>query len=117
MKHIQIQFSGYGHWKISTTIRGKERQTITTNSIAIDNYKSDMLDRERGAMGQTKKQAAKCLYNEIDGKLRKQKNPRQQTARTCIERPKRTQGFTGKLHFTGTQQAYFTKLTFTKFIF
>jgi len=65
MKHIQIQFSGYGHWKISTTIRGKEKQTITTNSIAVDNYNSDMNDRERGAMGQTKKQAAKSLYNEI----------------------------------------------------
>lgn len=65
MKTITIRKTGYGHWEISTTIRGKERKTITTDSISIDNYDTDMRPRERGQMGQTKKQAAQCLYNEI----------------------------------------------------
>lgn len=62
---IQIQQTGYDHWKITTSYRGKQISCTTTDSISIDNYRSDMDDRERGVMGQTRKQAAQSLRNQI----------------------------------------------------
>jgi hypothetical protein len=39
MKKVTIQFSGYGHWKISTTHYGKEIYCITNNAREVDNAK------------------------------------------------------------------------------
>jgi hypothetical protein len=65
MESISIQQTGYGHWKISTQFRNTVISCITTDSVSIDNYRSDLCDREKGAFGQTRKQAATSLYNEI----------------------------------------------------
>lgn len=63
--YIQIQQTGYGHWRVTTEYRGKLISCTTTDSISIDNYRSDMSDRERGVMGQTRKQAAQSLRSQI----------------------------------------------------
>jgi hypothetical protein len=66
MKQIDIQFSGYGHFKVTTTYRGKQYSTVTTNTLAIDRYRNtDISDRAHAQMGQTRNQAATALYNEI----------------------------------------------------
>ncbi len=39
--YIQIMPSGYGHWKITVDYYGKSISCTTTNSMAIDDYKSD----------------------------------------------------------------------------
>ena len=65
MKNINITFSGYGHFKISTTVRGKEYSTVTTNTMAIDRYKDDETPATRGLFYNTRNQAAQALYNEI----------------------------------------------------
>lgn len=68
MKHINISFSGYGHFKISTTYRGKEYSAITTNTLAIDRYNDDDSSVLRGKFYTTRNQAAQALYNEIKRK-------------------------------------------------
>lgn len=66
MKNIQITFAGYGHFTISTTFRGKEYKTVTTNTQAIDRYRdTDKADHTRGELGMTRNQSATTLYNEI----------------------------------------------------
>jgi hypothetical protein len=39
-RNLTVTFSGYGHWKISCTYRGKEIKAVTTNSMAVDDFKS-----------------------------------------------------------------------------
>lgn len=39
MQNLQINFSGYGHWKITTTHYGKEIYCITTDAHLIDDAK------------------------------------------------------------------------------
>ena len=49
MKQIDIQLSGcgYGHFLITTTYRGKQYSTVTTNTLAIDRYRNtDVSDNE-----------------------------------------------------------------------
>lgn len=53
MDNLRILFSGYGHWKITTTYYGKEIYCITTNSRAVDDAKNG------------KKSATKILRREI----------------------------------------------------
>ena len=53
MDNLRILFSGYGHWKITTTHYGKEIYCITTNSRAVDDAKDG------------KKSATKILRREI----------------------------------------------------
>jgi len=38
---LTIEFSGYGHYKITADIRGKRKHCITTNSMAVDDFKSE----------------------------------------------------------------------------
>lgn len=38
---LQVRFSGYGHWKITTTYYGKEISCTTTNSLAVDDYNDE----------------------------------------------------------------------------
>ena len=45
MKRIKILPSGYGHWKISTEIQGKEMSAITNDALLIDDLRDDFEDR------------------------------------------------------------------------
>jgi len=38
-KHIRIEQTGYGHYRISMIIYNKKFSTITTNSWAVDEYR------------------------------------------------------------------------------
>jgi len=42
MKTINIQQTGYGHWKISMEYRNKIISTTTTNSMAVDDFNSSI---------------------------------------------------------------------------
>lgn len=53
MKNLQIEFSGYGHFKISTTHYGKKIYCITTDVHNIDDARDG------------KKSAIKALRKEI----------------------------------------------------
>jgi hypothetical protein len=53
---ITIRFVGHGHWRISTTLRGKKIHTITTDSESIDLIKN----KQRGY-----KTAVKFLIKKI----------------------------------------------------
>lgn len=55
-KHnLEIRQTGYGHWRISCDYRNKRISTITTDSMAIDDYRSDIYEikdrRNRHASG------------------------------------------------------------------
>ena len=58
-------FTGYGHFRISFTIRGKEYTCTTTNTLAIDRVNDDDDNRQYGKFYETKKQALQALYNEV----------------------------------------------------
>jgi len=40
-RNLSITKTGYGHWRVSCTYRGKTISTTTTNSIAVDDFKSN----------------------------------------------------------------------------
>lgn len=46
MKTIYIKKTGYGHWKISMEYRNKTISTTTTNSMAVDDFNSDIHERQ-----------------------------------------------------------------------
>lgn len=45
-RNLSITMSGYGHWKISCDYRGKRISTVTTNSVAIDNFNSEYGEKQ-----------------------------------------------------------------------
>lgn len=45
-KDLRVEQSGYGHWKISCLYRGKRIHAITTDSMAIDDWKSDYGEKD-----------------------------------------------------------------------
>lgn len=47
MKTISIKKTGYGHWLISMEYRKKVIRTTTTNSMAVDDFNSD-IDEKQG---------------------------------------------------------------------
>ena len=47
MKTISIKKTGYGHWLISMEYRRKTISTTTTNSMAVDDFNSD-IDEKQG---------------------------------------------------------------------
>lgn len=47
-KYITVLPSGYGHWKVESTYRGKRVSGITSDSQLIDRYKSLKDNRDRG---------------------------------------------------------------------
>ncbi len=59
-----VQFSGYGHHKVTILHRGGRFSHVTTNTTAIDRLNSDE-PKGRNIYGYTLKQAAKSLYNEV----------------------------------------------------
>jgi len=46
-KRLTIRQTGYGHWKIECDYRGKRIYTITTDSMAIDDYRSEQGEKSR----------------------------------------------------------------------
>ena len=65
-KHIQIQQTGYGHYKLTMLIYGKPFSIITTDSISVDEYR-DHENPRRSNRGY------KALYNELMRNYRKSK--------------------------------------------
>lgn len=60
---LQIKFSGYGHWKITTAYYGKKICCTTTNSMAIDDFNSDEFEREGREL--RKKRGYNILRSEV----------------------------------------------------
>ena len=65
-KHIQIQQTGYGHYRITMDIYGKPFSTITTDSISVDEYRDHENQRRHN-------RGYKTLYNELMRNYRKSK--------------------------------------------
>jgi hypothetical protein len=57
-KHISIQQTGYGHYRLTMEIYGKPFSTITTDSISVDEYR-DSDSKRRSNRGY------KALYNSL----------------------------------------------------
>jgi hypothetical protein len=57
-KHIRIEQTGYGHYRISMIIYNKKFSTITTNSSAVDEYR-DFDNTRRSNVGY------RALYSEL----------------------------------------------------
>jgi hypothetical protein len=47
-KYITVLPSGYGHWSVESTYRGKRVKNITSDSQLIDRYKELKDNRDRG---------------------------------------------------------------------
>lgn len=45
-RNIRIEFAGYGHWDVSADYRGKRVKIRTTDSMAIDDFKSDPYEKD-----------------------------------------------------------------------
>jgi chlorite dismutase len=49
MKHSHALFitkTGHGHWRVAILHYGKEISAVTTNSMAIDDYHSDEMEKD-----------------------------------------------------------------------
>lgn len=53
---LYVSQSGYGHWTIETCHYGKLISTTTTDSMSIDDFKSDNTRRSNAAMKNLRKQ-------------------------------------------------------------
>lgn len=61
-----IQFSGYGHNRVTITYRGKQYSSVTSNTLATDAYRSDNgRAPHRKGFWLTKKQAERILIDEV----------------------------------------------------
>lgn len=63
MNYISILPSGYGHWKISMEYRKKTISCVTSNSTAIDDYRSDEFEKDGRVL--RKKRGYECLKSEL----------------------------------------------------
>ena len=45
-KNLSIQQKGYGHWKIECDYYGERISTVTTNSISIDDFRSEFGEKD-----------------------------------------------------------------------
>lgn len=64
MKSLDVcQFSGYGHYKIGITFRGKLYTTTTTDMPSIDDYHSDEWEKDGRVL--CHKKGYNCLRNQI----------------------------------------------------
>ena len=61
--NLEIRQTGYGHCRITTDYYGRQISTITTNSMAIDDYNSDYYEKEGKEL--IKKRGYNSLRNEI----------------------------------------------------
>jgi hypothetical protein len=63
MKSLQIKQTSYGHWYVSFDYRNRVIGATTTNSVAIDDYKSDPCEKDGREL--RKKRGYTALYNEV----------------------------------------------------
>jgi hypothetical protein len=63
-RNLTITKTGYGHWKISCDYRGKRISTVTTNSMAVDNFNSEFGEKD-GRGFNRRKEGYQDLINEI----------------------------------------------------
>jgi hypothetical protein len=63
MKKLFIAQTGYGHWRVSFRYRNYDLSAITTNSRAIDWYRSD--DFEKVGRKKAQKLGFELLKNEV----------------------------------------------------
>ena len=45
-RNLTVIKTGYGHWKISCDYRSKRINTVTTNSVAVDNFNSEFGEKQ-----------------------------------------------------------------------
>jgi len=62
---LTIEFSGYGHYKITADIRGKRKHCITTNSMAVDDFKSEFGEIDEATRENRRKRGYEDLISEI----------------------------------------------------
>lgn len=62
---LTIEFSGYGHYKITADIRGKRKHCNTTNSMAVDDFKSEFGEIDDRTLENRRKRGYTELLNEI----------------------------------------------------
>jgi hypothetical protein len=62
-RNLNVTMTGYGHWKITCDYRGKRISTITTNSVAVDNFNSEIGEKQDGR--NRIKEGYEDLINEI----------------------------------------------------
>jgi hypothetical protein len=63
MKDIQLNFVGYGHYRVTTMYYGKEISCVTTNMRAVDDYNSD--DYEKDGRQLRKRRGYNALRGEV----------------------------------------------------
>lgn len=66
-RNLTITLKGYGHWKISCEWYGKTLKTVTTNSIAVDDFRSEQGEKDEYGCNRNK-QGYESLCNEIKRK-------------------------------------------------
>lgn len=68
--HLQIQMSGYGHWKVTMPVFGKNYTFITNDSSAVDDYKDyDNIRRHRRGYRALKAEALRGYRNKHQSRL------------------------------------------------
>ena len=50
-KNLTVKMTGYGHWRIECDYRSKRISTVTTNSIAVDDWNSEQGETARSYKG------------------------------------------------------------------
>lgn len=60
----RIEKTGYGHWLVTISYRGKDYSCTTTNSMAVDATTYDESEIHRGRFYTTCKKGYEALYNE-----------------------------------------------------
>lgn len=62
-RNLTIKMAGYGHWRVSMDYRGKTISTVTTNSMAVDDFNSEFGEKKHGY--NRRKSGYEALCNEI----------------------------------------------------
>lgn len=62
-RNLTIKTAGYGHWRVSMDYRGKTISTVTTNSMAVDDFNSEFGEKRDGC--NRRKSGYGSLCNEI----------------------------------------------------
>lgn len=63
-RNLSIRMTGYGHWRIECDYKGKRINTVTTNSVAVDNFNSEFGEKDNYGYNR-RKQGYESLCNEI----------------------------------------------------
>ena len=63
MKHLRIEQTGYGHWRVTTNYYNKDISAILTAAPTIDDYRSE--DDRRSKQGAKELRRLVILYNHL----------------------------------------------------